>query len=60
MIKAPDGKKVSLEDVALSSLHQLDQHQIIATESNMSYTSPPPTGAQFAEITVNMKTGESR
>ncbi|MDO9546730.1 MAG: molybdopterin-dependent oxidoreductase [Pelolinea sp.] len=56
-IKSPDGKQISLEDVALSSLHQLDQHQIMATESNMSYFSPPPTGAQFAEITFNIKTG---
>jgi len=58
LVKAPDGKQVSLEDVALSSLHQLDQHQIMATESNMSYVSPPPTGAQFAEVTFNRKTGE--
>jgi putative selenate reductase molybdopterin-binding subunit len=58
LVKAPDGKQVSLEDVALSSLHQLDQHQIMATESNMSYVSPPPTGAQFAEVTFNKKTGE--
>jgi len=58
LVKAPDGKQVSLEDVALSSLHQLDQHQIMATESNMSYVSPPPTGAQFAEVTFNNKTGE--
>ena len=57
-ITAPDGKKVSLEDVALSSLHQLEQHQIIASASNMSYSSPPPTGAQFAEVSVNIKTGE--
>jgi len=58
LVKSPDGKQVSLEDVALSSLHQLDQHQIMATESNMSYVSPPPTGAQFAEVTFNIKTGE--
>jgi putative selenate reductase molybdopterin-binding subunit len=58
LIKSLDGKQVSLEDVALSSLHQLDQHQIMATESNMSYVSPPPTGAQFAEVTFNKKTGE--
>ena len=58
LVKAPDGKSVSLKDVALSSLHQLDQHQIMATESNMSYVSPPPTGAQFAEVTFNIKTGE--
>jgi putative selenate reductase molybdopterin-binding subunit len=58
LIKSLDGKQVSLEDVALSSLHQLDQHQIMATESNMSYVSPPPTGAQFAEVTFNKITGD--
>lgn len=55
---APDGRTVSLQDVALSSLHQLDQHQIMATASNISPVSPPPTAAQFAEITVNTKTGK--
>lgn len=40
------GQSVSLQDVALSSLHQRDQHQIIATESHLSYVSPPPTAAQ--------------
>jgi putative selenate reductase molybdopterin-binding subunit len=57
-IFSPDGKKISLEDVALSSLHQLEQHQIMATESHMSYYSPPPTASQFAEVTFNSKTGE--
>jgi len=60
IIKAPDGMQVSLEDVALSSLHQLEQHQIMATGSHMSYTSPPPTGAQFAEVSVNTQTGEMK
>ena len=55
---APDENSVTLEEVGLSSLHNLDQHQIMATESNMSYVSPPPTGAQFSEVKVNMETGE--
>jgi putative selenate reductase molybdopterin-binding subunit len=55
---APNGEYVTLAEVALSSLHQMDQHQIMATGSNMSYKSPPPTAAQFVEATVDMETGE--
>lgn len=54
----PDGRTVSLQEVALSSLHQLDQHQIMATASHVSPVSPPPTAAQFVEMTVDTKTGK--
>jgi len=54
----PDGRSVTLEQVALSSLHQQNQHQIMATGSNMSYDSPPPFGAQFVEVAVDTETGE--
>jgi putative selenate reductase molybdopterin-binding subunit len=57
-IIAPDESSVTMREVALSSLHQLDQHQIMATESHISYVSPPPTAAQFCEIEVNTETGE--
>ena len=30
----------------------------MATESHMSYVSPPPTAAQFAEVEVNTENGE--
>jgi putative selenate reductase molybdopterin-binding subunit len=49
---------VTFEDVALSSLHQQNQHQIIASASHMSDKSPPPTAAQFAEVSVDVQTGE--
>ena len=55
---APDESAVTLQEVGLSSLHNLDQHQIMATESHVSYVSPPPTGAQFSEVKVNTETGE--
>lgn len=55
---APDGRSATLEEVALSSLHQRDQHQIMATASHMSYRSPPPTAAQFAEVAVDVETGQ--
>ena len=54
----PDGASLTLEQVALSSLHQQNQHQIIASASNMSYESPPPFGAQFVELTVDTETGQ--
>jgi putative selenate reductase molybdopterin-binding subunit len=57
-VVAPNGHSITLEEVALNSLHQQDQHQIMATASHMSYQSPPPTAAQFAEIVVNTQTGE--
>ena len=57
-VLASDGSSVTLAEVALSSLHQRNQHQIIASASHMSQKSPPPTAAQFAEILVDMKTGE--
>ncbi len=53
----PDGRSVALDQVALSSLHQQDQHQIMATASHKSYDSPPPFGVQFVEVAVDVETG---
>jgi len=57
-IITPDERMLTFEDIALSSLHQQNQHQIMATESHISYVSPPPTAAQLVEVTVNIETGE--
>ena len=54
----PDGRAVTLAEVALNSLHQQNQHQIMTTASHMSYVSPPPVGAQFAEVAVDVETGQ--
>jgi putative selenate reductase molybdopterin-binding subunit len=54
---APDGRSVTLSEVALNSLHQQNQHQIMATASHTSQVSPPPTATQFAEIVVDTETG---
>lgn len=56
-VVAPNGRSVTLAEVALSSLHQHNQHQIMATASHTSPLSPPPTAAQFAEIVVDTQTG---
>ncbi len=53
-----DGRRVSLAEIALSTLHQQDQHQIMGTASYVSPASPPPYGAQFAEIEVDIETGQ--
>jgi len=55
---APDGTSVTYEEIGLSSLHQQNQHQIMATGSHISYESPPPTAAQFVEVEVDTETGE--
>ncbi len=57
---ALDGRSVSISDVALHSLHVENQHQIMATASTMSYDSPPPFAAQFAEVEVDSETGVVR
>lgn len=57
-VTAEDGKELTFEQIALNSLHQQNQHQIIGTASHMSQVSPPPTAAQFAEVVVNIETGD--
>ena len=55
---AIDGRSVTLEEIALHSLHQDDQHQIMATASYVAPESPPPYAAQFAEVEVDIETGQ--
>ena len=55
---AEDGRFVSLEAIALHSLHQDQQRQIMATASYVSPESPPPFGGQFAEVEVDIETGQ--
>ena len=53
-----DGRSVSMEKIALHSLHQDQQRQIMATASFVSPDSPPPFAAQFAEIELDIETGQ--
>ena len=55
---APDGQAVTIKDIALHSLHHANQEQIMAVGSYMSPVSPPPFAAQFAEVTVDIETGQ--
>jgi putative selenate reductase molybdopterin-binding subunit len=54
---APDGRGVTLAEIALDALHHSDQEQIMGVASYVSPSSPPPFAAQFAEVTVDTKTG---
>jgi putative selenate reductase molybdopterin-binding subunit len=55
---APDGSSVTLREIALHSLHKTEQEQIMGIGSYYSPVSPPPFAAQFAEVTVDVKTGK--
>ena len=57
-VLAPDGRFVTLADVALESLHHKDQFQIMAVASYVSPKSPPPFAAQFAQVLVDTQTGQ--
>jgi putative selenate reductase molybdopterin-binding subunit len=55
---APNGSAVTLQAIALNSLHTTDQQQIMASASHMSMHSPPPFAAQYAEVEVDTETGQ--
>jgi putative selenate reductase molybdopterin-binding subunit len=55
---APDGRKITLAEIALDSLHHSEQEQIMAVASYYSPVAPPPFAAQFAEVTLDIETGQ--
>ena len=55
---APNGKSVTLAEIALDTLHKSNQEQIMGVASYVSPVSPPPFAAQFAEVTVDTETGQ--
>jgi putative selenate reductase molybdopterin-binding subunit len=56
----PDGRAVTHAQIGHHSLHHEDQEQIMAVGSYMSPVAPPPFAAQFAEVTVDIETGQVR
>jgi putative selenate reductase molybdopterin-binding subunit len=55
---APDGRSLTLQEIALHALHTQEQRQIMGIGSFVSPVSPPPFAAQFAEVTVDIETGQ--
>jgi putative selenate reductase molybdopterin-binding subunit len=55
---SPDGRFVTHNQIGHHSLHHADQEQIMGIGSYMSPVAPPPFAAQFAEVTVDIETGQ--
>ncbi len=56
-VVASEGKSISYEDICTKSFYTEYQKQIQATASKISYDSPPPFNATFADVTVDTETG---
>jgi len=54
----PDGRSITLADIACESLHHAEQEQIMAVASYYSPVAPTPFEAQFAEVTLDIETGQ--
>ncbi len=53
-----DNRRISLAEIALNALHHTDQEQIMAVASYYSPVAPPPFAAQFAEVILDVETGQ--
>ncbi len=52
-----DNQKISYADICMKSFYTDNQTQIQSTASHMSYDSPPPYNATFADVSVDTDTG---
>ncbi len=55
---APDGRSISISDVALNAFHVEQNEQIMAVASYVSSQSPPPFAVQLAAVEVDVETGQ--
>jgi putative selenate reductase molybdopterin-binding subunit len=55
---SPDGRSIPLAEIALESLHHSDQDQLMTVASYYSPSAPPPFAAQFAEVALDIETGQ--
>ncbi|MFZ0534801.1 MAG: molybdopterin cofactor-binding domain-containing protein [Anaerolineales bacterium] len=55
---APDGRTLTLAEIACESMHHSEQEQIMAVASYYSPAAPTPFEAQFAEVTLDIETGQ--
>ncbi|MBU0528560.1 molybdopterin-dependent oxidoreductase, partial [bacterium] len=54
---AEGGKKISYSDICTKAFYTDEQQQIMAEASHMSYDSPSPYNATFADVSVDTETG---
>ena len=59
-VKDEQGQSISFQDICIKSFYTEEQKQIMGTASHMSYDSPPPFNATFAEVEVDTLTGTVR
>lgn len=52
-----NGQKISYADICMKSFYTDHQTQIQSTASHVSYDSPPPYNATFADVSVDTETG---
>ncbi len=55
---APDGRAISLAEIAMRALHLEQQEQIIGVGSHLASESPSPFAAQLVEVEVDVETGQ--
>ncbi len=56
-VKSNQGQYISYEEICTKSFYTHYQRQIQAVASHMSFDSPPPFNATFADVTVDIETG---
>ena len=56
-VYAEDGRKITYSEICTKSFYTDEQVQIMAGASHLSYDSPPPFNATFAEVEVDCDTG---
>ena len=60
VVHAPDGRAMDYAEIGRRSFYTDHQRQLMAGASHLSTDSPPPFAAQFAEVLVDLATGEIR
>jgi probable selenate reductase molybdenum-binding subunit len=60
VVSRKTGKKTPYPNIIQRSLYGQSQNQIQGEASHISYVSPPPFAAHFAEVEVDTETGEVR
>ena len=60
VVSRKTGKKASYPNIIQRSLYGQNQFQIEGEASHVSYVSPPPFAAHFAEVEVDTETGKVR
>ncbi|MBI4869999.1 MAG: molybdopterin-dependent oxidoreductase [Candidatus Riflebacteria bacterium] len=57
MVVLPNGRRLTLAEIAQQSLYIQDQFQIFGIASHVTSASPPPFSAHFCELEVDEETG---